>query len=368
MIFSHPNNQQPTTNIYHPPAVFHSPSVAHILFILQPASKYSPSPSPSPPTANPQSVPTAFHQLPVMQWLTILAIPLVVISAWLYTVSIAHARFPRLRNKRICLLIAHPDDEAMFFAPTLLALTEPALGNHVKILCLSSGDSDGLGETRKKELVKSGMALGLRNEDDVFVVESPYAPFQPPYFGTSLTHLRREFPDSITTAWDKQKIAMLLSSAFAPNLSNPMKNKSADAPTATIDVLITFDASGVSSHPNHISLFHGARHFIASLIRNRPGWGCPVDLYSLSSVNMARKYSSVLDSVISVLVMAVGEKLTREQPSPLLFLSGIQEVRRAQSAMTTAHQSQMRWFRWGWIGLSRYMVVNDLRLEEIAAS
>jgi hypothetical protein len=37
------------------------------------------------------------------------------------------------------------------------------------------GDADGLGETRKKELVKSGMSLGLRNEDDVFVVESAYA-------------------------------------------------------------------------------------------------------------------------------------------------------------------------------------------------
>ncbi len=74
-----------------------------------------------------------------MQWFTLLAIPLVAISAWLYTVSIARTRFPKLRNKRICLLIAHPDDEAMFFAPTLLALTNPELGNHVKILCLSSG-------------------------------------------------------------------------------------------------------------------------------------------------------------------------------------------------------------------------------------
>jgi N-acetylglucosaminylphosphatidylinositol deacetylase len=36
-----------------------------------------------------------------------------------------------------------------------------------------SGDADGLGETRKKELVKSGMLLGLRKEDDVFVVENP---------------------------------------------------------------------------------------------------------------------------------------------------------------------------------------------------
>lgn len=47
--------------------------------------------------------------------------------------------FPRLSNKRICLLIAHPDDEAMFFAPTVLALTNPDLGNHLKILCFSTG-------------------------------------------------------------------------------------------------------------------------------------------------------------------------------------------------------------------------------------
>ncbi len=119
-------------------------------------------------------------------------LPFLAIVSWLYTVSVTRSRFPKLRNKRICLLIAHPDDEAMFFAPTVLALTDPALGNHVKILCLSSGmlhhfellvwhelmtytgDADGLGETRKKELVKSGMSLGLQKEDDVFIVESQY--------------------------------------------------------------------------------------------------------------------------------------------------------------------------------------------------
>lgn len=67
----------------------------------------------------------------------------------------------------------------MFFAPTLLALTRPELGNHLKILCLSSGNEDGLGETRKKELVKSGMMLGLRNEDDVLVIEDSYVSLSP---------------------------------------------------------------------------------------------------------------------------------------------------------------------------------------------
>ena len=68
-----------------------------------------------------------------------LAIPILITTAWLYTAQMTRSSLPTLRNKRICLLIAHPDDEAMFFSPTLLALTAPELGNHLKILCLSSG-------------------------------------------------------------------------------------------------------------------------------------------------------------------------------------------------------------------------------------
>lgn len=67
------------------------------------------------------------------------AIPLLVATAWLFTAHITRLSFPKFHNKRICLLIAHPDDEAMFFSPTLLALTDERLGNHVKILCLSTG-------------------------------------------------------------------------------------------------------------------------------------------------------------------------------------------------------------------------------------
>jgi hypothetical protein len=60
-------------------------------------------------------------------------------SLYIYTTSVVSTRFPALNNKRICLLIAHPDDEAMFFSPAVMALTRPETGNHVKILCLSSG-------------------------------------------------------------------------------------------------------------------------------------------------------------------------------------------------------------------------------------
>ena len=75
-----------------------------------------------------------------MQLYFVLAIPAVLLTCWFYTATIARTRFPGLRNKAIVLLIAHPDDEAMFFAPTVLGLTRPELGNHLKILCLSSGN------------------------------------------------------------------------------------------------------------------------------------------------------------------------------------------------------------------------------------
>jgi hypothetical protein len=72
--------------------------------------------------------------------LLILAVLAVVLPGiYIMTANITQPRFPILRNKRICLVIAHPDDEAMFFSPTVLALTKPDTGNHVKILCLSTG-------------------------------------------------------------------------------------------------------------------------------------------------------------------------------------------------------------------------------------
>jgi N-acetylglucosaminylphosphatidylinositol deacetylase len=122
------------------------------------------------------------------------AVPFLVIGLWLYTAWIS-STLPTLLRKRIALLIAHPDDEAMFFAPALLALARPEHGNHISILCLSSGafdfrfdpvwtliweyakcvsspgNADGLGNTRKMELVKSGLHLGLRSEEDIVTIE-----------------------------------------------------------------------------------------------------------------------------------------------------------------------------------------------------
>ncbi|KAL8829396.1 MAG: hypothetical protein Q9191_002038 [Dirinaria sp. TL-2023a] len=311
----------------------------------------------------------------------ILALPVLLTTCWFYTAYLSRTSFQHIRNKRICLLIAHPDDEAMFFSPTLLALTAPELGNHVKILCLSTGNADGLGDTRQRELLDSASLLGLQNPpSDVFIINSP------------------DFPDSMTKSWSASSISNVLSSAFVTLSPSPVPNtttvstsratgkangvtsrKAADSkgtpPVATIDILLTFDGHGVSGHTNHVSLYQGARAWLSGLMAEKAGWGCPVDLYTLSSTNIIRKYMSMADAPFTLfwgvlrdaLNDARGQKLGKRSQSPrkLFFVSDWTQWRRAQRAMTDGHRSQMRWFRWGWIGVGRYMVVNDLRREII---
>jgi N-acetylglucosaminylphosphatidylinositol deacetylase len=84
-----------------------------------------------------------------MNWTLWASVPVLIFAFWMYTSTLG-ASFPTLQNKRILLLIAHPDDEA-------------------------TGDADGLGEVRKKELVRSGLQLGVGSKEDILVVEDKYA-------------------------------------------------------------------------------------------------------------------------------------------------------------------------------------------------
>ncbi len=107
-----------------------------------------------------------------------------VLVVWLFTWHMSRS-FPTLHNNRICLLIAHPDDEAMFFGPAVQWLTRPELGNQLLLLCLSSGDAAGLGHIRKSELRHSALLLGVKSPEHVVVVEDA-----------------ANFPDSMTASWD----------------------------------------------------------------------------------------------------------------------------------------------------------------------
>ncbi len=58
------------------------------------------------------------------------------------------------------LVTAHPDDETMFFAPTVLNLTKKK-DSEVFLLCLSRGDTNKLKGVRKRELYKACEVLGI---------------------------------------------------------------------------------------------------------------------------------------------------------------------------------------------------------------
>lgn len=67
-------------------------------------------------------------------------VPIVVVSL-MYIITIQmNPAFAVLSGRRIAIVIAHPDDEAMFFAPSVIGLTQPKLGNDVQLICLSTGE------------------------------------------------------------------------------------------------------------------------------------------------------------------------------------------------------------------------------------
>lgn len=122
-------------------------------------------------------------------------IPLVVafFAAFLYSPTSNVFESAGVSHERFLLLTAHPDDEAMFFAPTILGLQgsapvlraqpdspeqvvlseETASRSHIYSLCLSVGNADGLGSTRREELTQSLNILGV-DDDKRWVVDHPY--------------------------------------------------------------------------------------------------------------------------------------------------------------------------------------------------
>jgi len=232
-------------------------------------------------------------------WCWILIIT-VAISIWLHRFR-GSAIMSNIIGKSVLILTAHPDDECMFFGPTICSLS--SVGVPIHILCLSTGDYYGLGETRISEFYKSVSLLGVQSER---------------------AHIVNDYtlPDSQTIFWNTSDIL--------GHLSDIIKKHN-------IDVVITFDSGGVSGHPNHISLFQA--------LRNNPFPSLTV--YKLKTVSIFRKYSSIVDLFISNML----KENIFVTPADKLFMPFL--------AMF-AHSSQLVWFRYLYIAFSRYMIMNSL--------
>ncbi|TPX46242.1 hypothetical protein SeLEV6574_g03316 [Synchytrium endobioticum] len=100
--------------------------------------------------------------------------------------------------------------------------------------------------------------------------------------------------------------------------------------------ILSFDGHGVSGHHNHRALYHGVKLHVADT-------GVPA--FALVSVPLWRKYIAHVD----VCLLPAGA---------IAFVASPEHVRLAVRAMKE-HRSQMVWFRWLYVWLSRYMVVNQ---------
>ncbi|KAF8075094.1 LmbE-like protein [Lyophyllum atratum] len=241
-------------------------------------------------------------------------------------------------HANVLLLTAHPDDECMFFAPTIQALTRT--NAHIYSLCLSVGDADGLGPIRKEELGRSLDVLGVP-ADRRWVVDHP------------------DLQDNFTAHWDPETIASVIQPYVTSN---------------NISTILTFDAGGISGHPNHKSLPEGAAHLLIHRGRNL------IRLFTLVTRPILPKYTGILaplssklslyqhrippflnaefNQIFRAIHLAFSFNPKTKTAPQRVVISGIPEYLTALRAMC-AHASQLVWFRWLYVIFSRYMWVNE---------
>ncbi|KAF5388522.1 hypothetical protein D9757_004674 [Collybiopsis confluens] len=315
------------------------------------------------PTLTPAMLPSAFH---------VLALALSIVLAALYRPLNSGNFFdtsPDLAG-RVLLVTAHPDDECLFFAPTILALTrswrQPSPPqskdipqNNLLSLCLSTGDAFGLGHIRRSEYEKSLDVLGVGEENRV-VLDDPY--------------LQDSMEIHPSKSWDPSYIADIVEEfVIAHNIST----------------ILTFDRAGISDHPNHRATSLGLQRMLS-----RPQ-AYPPKLYLLITVPLSLKYVSVLAPLVAKFDLgtmrilksieerfamlsskyfgsnggeftmfefagATGSKETSNENHSRLpvYISGVPEYLTALRAMRQ-HWSQLVWFRWLNVAFSRYMWVNE---------
>eukprot|EP00746_Dinoflagellata_sp_MGD_P025770 gnl/MRDRNA2_/MRDRNA2_16070_c0_seq2.p1 gnl/MRDRNA2_/MRDRNA2_16070_c0~~gnl/MRDRNA2_/MRDRNA2_16070_c0_seq2.p1 ORF type:complete len:273 (+),score=45.65 gnl/MRDRNA2_/MRDRNA2_16070_c0_seq2:47-820(+) len=234
-------------------------------------------------------------------------LPFLIAAAWIIVdkliLPFAHWALSQ-KNRfadKVALIVAHPDDEAMFFTPTLCTLRSQ--GTRLHVLCLSTGDADGLGHLRRVEMERSCQSWDVAPEDFV-ILDVP------------------ELPDGFHS-WNEDAVARHVKSFLD---------------SRSIEVVITFDGYGVSGHPNHISTFRGCMKAVQEMDTRT------TELFILDSVSFFQKYSGVLDLAF------VAAKGTSKTFAACRLCACLQALK--------MHSSQLVWYRYIFAVLSRYAYVN----------
>ncbi|XAR48703.1 N-acetylglucosaminylphosphatidylinositol deacetylase [Bertholletia excelsa] len=214
--------------------------------------------------------------------------------------------FPK---KNILLVIAHPDDESMFFTPTINYLA--SRGHNLHIVCMSTGNADGMGSLRSKELYLAAAVLKIPIQQ-VKILDHP------------------ELQDGFGKVWSSDLVAIIAEEAVLSN---------------NINLIITFDKYGVSGHCNHRDVNNGIRKLMQDDAER------DIEAWELVSTNILRKYSGPLDVWLS-LVLAMYNK------NGELYCLLNAQPHKSYAAMAQ-HESQ-----WVWYVPEAFCVVFQLHLCE----
>lgn len=244
---------------------------------------------------------------------------------------------PRPPARRIGVVFAHPDDESMFFLPTLAHLRRH--GHALHFLCLSAGNADGLGQQRCAELQRVAAILGVA---EVRIVQD-----------------ETNLPDGMRTRWPEEEVA---------------RHVERFVQQGKLDTLLTFDAWGVSGHANHRATYRG----VCSYLRSHSSiTSTPPLAYSLISTSFVRKYAGVLDAAFSWMEERRAEQKQRQRkqkrqatgsaaaassalsPPDFAFIFSLNPLL-SWRCMST-HASQFVWYRRLFVIFSRYAYCNTLQ-------
>lgn len=251
----------------------------------------------------------------------------------------------RLPTHITVLVTAHPDDESMFFLPTLRCLQLKDTLSPVWIICLTTGNFDGIGTTRAKELrYAAEKVIGFNK---VILLDDT------------------RFQDDPTARWNVKDIVSVIQQSLA--------NKVRDDPSLPACLsslcLITFDADGVSGHVNHCDAFRAVQRLVQehhNFPNDRKVPSLDVEAWSLKTIqNPIRKYLPLWEWFRLLLCwLGIQNTVSSSYPSDKVQIHRVMQPTLNWRAMV-AHKSQFVWYRRLFVVFSCYTYVNRLRLVEI---
>jgi len=250
------------------------------------------------------------------------------------------------------LIIAHPDDESMFFLPTLHnLLNDKDKKCNIFILCLSNGNYDNLGAIREKELHLAAKVISLYSTSSTSDSDNNVTN----RIKVSIVNDER-MQDGPETSWDPIVIDQCI--------QDFMSAKNLDNQSVT---LMTFDEVGVSGHINHVHTNRGVLHYYQGC-KDFHGPDNKMILWTLKTIhNPIVKYVPLV-----LLLQIVWDWMfmffMRSDERCKGFNENCTSYRMIHPSLVwnamKVHESQFVWYRRLFVVFSSYSYTNDFVIHE----